>query len=210
MKRSRTPEEIERIKDRIIEAALAIIVEEGFPSLTMRRLASRLHMSAPNLYNFFRSKDEIYITIVIRGFKKLHETLLDAAHKGKTPEEKARALLEAYILFGTTNAPYYDIMFTMPTPKYKDYVGTPYERLSEIEYRISMDIADLALKVLKELKGSLGASQDDLVYELVRIWCLVHGMVSLANSRIIGYVAADIDESYRRIVDDIIGQYHRA
>ncbi|HPC46678.1 MAG TPA: TetR/AcrR family transcriptional regulator [Deltaproteobacteria bacterium] len=207
MKRPRSPEEIERIKGRIIDAALAIIVEEGFPCLTIRRLASRLHMSAPNLYNFFKSKDEIYITIVIRGFQMLHDELVRASETGPGPAERARAMLEAYIAFGTSNQAYYDIMFTLPTPKYRDYVGTPYERLSEAEYRISMEIAALATQALRDIKGGEGLSEEELAYDIVRIWCMVHGMVSLANSRIIGYVAPDIEESHARIIDDLINHY---
>lgn len=207
MRRPRTSEELERAKDRIIDAALAIIVEEGFPCLTMRRLASRLHMSAPNLYNFFASKDEIYITIVIKGFRMLQEELERAASGASTPEEKARAMIEAYVDFGTKNSPYYDIMFTMPTPKYKDYQGTPYEKLSEVEYRISMDIAGLAAQTLRELSRGGVQKDEDLTHDLVHIWCLVHGMVSLANSNIIGYVASDVKAAYQRIVDDIVERY---
>jgi AcrR family transcriptional regulator len=212
MRRPRTSEEIDRIRERIIEAALAIIVEEGFPCLTMRRLAYRLRMSAPNLYNFFKSKDEIYISIVIRGFKMLHGDLERAMATGGTPQERAYAMLDAYLKFGLSYRSYYDIMFTMPTPKYRDYVGTPYEKLSEVEYAISMDIAALAAKAIRELRGEgegADASGDDPTRDIVRVWCMVHGMVSLANSNIIGYVAPDFEDTTRRIMRDLVEEYSR-
>jgi hypothetical protein len=37
-------------------------------------------------------------------------------------------------------------MFTYPTPKYNDYVGTALEKLSEVEYRISMEIVDFVMR----------------------------------------------------------------
>lgn len=208
MKQPRTTEELERIRERIIEAALSIIVEDGFPGLTMRRLASRIHMSAPNLYNFFSNKEEIYISIVIRGFQMLHDELEAASRSSAAAAEKAHAMLDAYVRFGMTHRPYYDIMFTMPTPKHNDYVGTPYEKLSTVEYRISMDIARIAMDTLRNLRqGTPPVTDDDVLHDVIKIWSMLHGMVSLANSKVIGYVASDIEKTHNRIIEEIVGQY---
>jgi AcrR family transcriptional regulator len=208
MKKTRSSADIERIRERIIEAALAVIVEEGFPSLTMRRLGSRLHMSAPNLYNFFQSKEEIYISIVIKGFQMLYDELERSCLSNPDPATRAHALIDAYVDFGITNKAYYDIMFTRPTPKHNDYIGTPYEKISAIEYKISMDIVRIAMDALKGLKkDSQKIATDDLVHGIVKIWSMLHGMVSLANSQIMGYVTHDLDKTYRRITNELIEQY---
>jgi len=208
MKKARDSAEIERIRSRIIEAALDIIVEEGFHSLTMRRLANRLHMSAPNLYNFFECKEEIYISIVIKGFQMLYDELDNSYRSCSSPALRAHNLLDTYVRFGIANKAYYDVMFTRPTPKYNDYIGTPYEKLSEVEYRISMDIARLAMEALKDvIKDPSEMSEDDIIHNIVKIWSMLHGMVSLANSNIIGYVAPDMDKTYGRIVDELVEQY---
>ncbi len=208
MKKTRSSADIERIRERIIEAALAIIVEEGFPLLTMRRLGNRLHMSAPNLYNFFQSKEEIYISIVIKGFQMLYDELERSCLSNPDPATRAHALIDAYVDFGITNKAYYDIMFTRPTPKHNDYIGTPYEKISAIEYKISMDIVRIAMDALKGLKkDSQKIATDDLVHGIVKIWSMLHGMVSLANSQIMGYVTHDLDKTYRRITNELIEQY---
>ena len=208
MKKARNSTELERIRERIIEAALAIIVEEGFPSLTMRKLGNRLHMSAPNLYNFFQSKEEIYISIVIKGFQMLYDELERSCLSNPDPASRAHALIDAYVNFGITNKAYYDIMFTRPFPKYNDYVGTPYEKISAIEYKISMDIVKIATDALKGLKkDSQKIAADDLVHGIVKIWSMLHGMVSLANSNIMGYVTPDLKKTYSRITNELIEQY---
>lgn len=46
-------------RQRIVEAALAIIDEEGLDALSTRRLARQLRVQAPSLYNHFATKDEI-------------------------------------------------------------------------------------------------------------------------------------------------------
>jgi AcrR family transcriptional regulator len=208
MKRARNSIELERIRRRIIEAALVIIVEEGLPSLTMRKLGSRLHMSAPNLYNFFQSKEEIYISIVIMGFQMLYDELERSCVSNPDPASRALALIDAYVNFGITNKTYYDIMFTRPFPRYNDYIGTPYEKISAIEHKISIDIVRIAMDALKGLKnGSQKIAADDLVHSIVKIWSMLHGMVSLANSNIMGYVTPDLKNTYSRITNELIEQY---
>ncbi|MGD0211264.1 MAG: TetR/AcrR family transcriptional regulator [Desulfomonilia bacterium] len=208
MKMPRSSAELERIRERIIEAALSILDEEGFYSLTMRRLATRLHMSAPNLYNFFKSKEEIYISLVIKGFQMLYDELKISWKSHDEPVSRARALIESYIRFGLGNKAYYDVMFIRATPKHNDYIGTPYEKLSAVEYRISMDIARLGMDTLMDMvKDRSHLTKDDVIHNIIKIWSMLHGMISLANSKIVGYVAPDVEKTYSRIIDEIIEQY---
>ncbi len=203
MKKPRAPEKIEEIKNAILEQALDIIVQEGLDDLTMRNLAGRVRMTAPNIYNYYSGKDEIYLSLVVKGFEMLHRVLQKARRGKKNTKEQARAMLEAYIRFGIDHSRYYDIMFVLPTPKYNDYRGTPHERLSEVEYRISMKIARMAGAAIRKMYGN---SIDDktVTRRLIQIWSLLHGMVSLYNSRVAAYVAEDVLSIYRRTIDELI------
>lgn len=210
MKAARSIDELEQVREKILDAALHIIINEGFEAFTMRKLASRIGMSAPNIYNYFSSKDELYITIVIKGFEMLHESLKNAYEGSLDPFIRARCLIDAYMTFGMENSAYYDIMFTRATPKYNDYVGTPYEKLSEVEYGISMEIARLAMSALRDLIGDNAASENEIVMKnVVKVWGILHGMISLNNSRIIGYVAHSADQVYEQIIDDLMDSLSR-
>lgn len=204
MKKTRDIKEIEGIQGRILDAALGIIVQEGFPALTMRKLASRIGMTAPNIYNYYKSKDELYITLVIKGFEILKRELMSAYDSCDEPIKRAAALARAYIAFGLKHSSYYDIMFTYPTPKYHDYVGTPLEKLSEIEYRISMDIVTLALKVGTEFMGidQTIDVQEDVQKRFIAVWSMLHGMVSLYNSKIVGYTTNDPEAMYEKLITE--------
>lgn len=46
-------------RDRIVEAASALVDAEGLDAVSTRRLAAELGVSGPSLYNHFRNKDEI-------------------------------------------------------------------------------------------------------------------------------------------------------
>ena len=50
---TRSSEEIETIKTKILDAALAILFEEGFDDLSMRKLGRKLGMTAANIYNYY-------------------------------------------------------------------------------------------------------------------------------------------------------------
>ena len=125
MKAARSPEEIEQIRHTILDQALDIIVDQGLDDLTMRNLAGRLKMTAPNIYNYYSGKDEIYLSLVVKGFEMLQAVLLQADSSAGGWRSRARAMIAAYLKFGLDHSRYYDIMFVLPTPKYNDYLGTP-------------------------------------------------------------------------------------
>ena len=183
MKTARNETELAEIREKILEKALDIIAGKGLDGLTMRNLAAKTHMTAPNLYNFFSSKDEIYIHIIIRGFELLHADLRAAFDSHEDAVIRVCAMINAYMVFGMKRPRYYDVMFTRPTPKYNDYVGTPLEKISEIEFRLSMEIADLALKAASAAMGD-HVAEDRLRHRLIQIWSLMHGMISLNNSKV--------------------------
>ena len=205
MKKARDVKEVEEIRKSILEGALNIIVQEGFAALTMRSLAAKIGMTAPNIYNYFKNKDELYITLEIRGFDMLHKQLLKAYKSRSDPFQRGIELARAYLTFGLTHSSYYDIMFTYPTPKHNDYVGTPLENLSEIEYRTSMEIVLLALKAVAAFMGGhADPGDDDVQRRFIAVWSLLHGMISLYNSRIMGYTSLDPKAQYEELITEFV------
>ncbi|MFZ5572452.1 MAG: TetR/AcrR family transcriptional regulator [Thermodesulfobacteriota bacterium] len=203
MKTAREDHEIAKIREGILDNALEIIVQEGFDALTMRRLAGRIGMTAPNIYNYFSGKHEIYISIVIRGFEMLYQDL-SAAHASRDDgREQIREMIRTYLRFGMEKPRYYDIMFSRPTPKYKDYIGTPFEKLSAVEYRISMQIAELAREAASRILR-LPENAEIVYLRLIHIWSLLHGMISLHNSHIVGYVVEHPQAVYDKLIDEFI------
>ena len=203
MKQPRSADQVEAVKEAILENALDIIVKHGLDGLTMRALAARVNMTAPNLYNYYSGKDEIYLSLVVKGFGMLRDELRAAFDRHSDSLERARAMMEAYLEFGMQRPRYYDIMFTLSTPKYRDYLGTDYEALSEKEYLISMEIVDLVVKAVTGLTGT-GADDQTILPRVVQIWSLLHGMVSLHNSDVISYVVEDVNSIYQKTVREIV------
>lgn len=202
MKKQRDESEIAAVKERILASALTLFTSQGFAGLTMRALARETGMTAPNLYNYFSGKDEIYLNLVIRGFSMLKNRMEKAEQQAADPASRGRALMEAYLGFGLENPAYYGLMFTYQTPKYNDYVGTSLEALSERELVLSMEVAGIAERSFSELAGRLSLPEGlSAQAGVIGVWGLLHGLTSLFHSGVVQYVAPDPDSAYRKVMD---------
>ncbi len=188
-KATRTPEEVEAVRQRILERALDIITERGYEGLSMRRLGRRLGMTAATLYNYFTNKEEIYLHVLTRGFEVLNEDLAHAYGGTADPFERLRAVLKAWLRFGLEKSNYYDIMLTLYIPKYRDFVGGPLEPLARKELKTALKIPELIIGVLEEIAEAYGnIRKEDARYHFIQLLTAMHGVVSLYNNTILVYV----------------------
>jgi len=207
-KAARSQEHIDLIREKILDAALNIISEHGYNFFSMRKLASRLGMSATTIYNYYSNKDELYLMILTKGFDMLYTGLLEIFTAYETPMDKLSGMIRAYVSFGINNANYYNIMFTSDAPKYRDYIGTDIEPVALFEKQTALQLVDIASKGVQELAGiNPGIDPDDARYIAMKIWSFLHGIIALSNSRVLREVDEHPDEIIDRIVEDIIQLY---
>lgn len=187
-KATRPREAVDQIRKNILNAALEILYTEGFANLSMRKIAKKTGMTAANIYNYFNAKDEIYLAIQTRGFATLSRKYLEIETMEKEPVSAIKKMIHAYIDFGMGNPDQYEIMFTRNTPKYADYVGTSLEPAARIEKETAMRVAETAQRVLSWLPVA-GPEAGAIT---ITLWTALHGLVSLANSRVLQEVEPDI------------------
>lgn len=205
---TRPTEEVEQVKEEILEAALQIIVEDGFQNLSMRNIAEKLGMTAANIYNYYTSKDELYILIRTRGFELYYEYLNTAYRKHENQHDRLRAMIRAYIDFGISYPSYYDIMFTdRETPKFNDYFGTEMEPLSFMEKQTALKSFYLVFNTIHQYLRGEGYSEVDAMYKTIQLWCDLNGVVSLYNSRLLHEVVENVDEILELMVSDVTKRY---
>ena len=65
------------IQKEILKAAEKVFLENGFPKASMREIAQEAEVGLSKIYNYFKSKDDIFCTVVrpvISAFERmLHE-----------------------------------------------------------------------------------------------------------------------------------------
>jgi len=196
-KAARRTQEVRKIKREIINCALNIINKEGIDNLSMRKLAAQMRMSAANLYNYYRSKENIIIALDNNGFKMLYRIVKNAVNSAKSPIEKINVLVHEYIEFGTSpeRVNQYNIMFNRA--RVFDYLGTGFEALVEYQTRKAFRILDLSFRIISEyINHNPKLHGKDPKLLTLRIWIELHGIVSFFNNRLFNelYFSDDFNE----------------
>lgn len=204
-KAPRSKTDIELVKQKILDAALEILYQEGFNDLSMRKIAKKTKMTAANIYNYFTSKDEIYLAIQTRGFSYMAGRFEKIAASDADPRQKVRKMIRAYIDFGTGNPDQYEIMFTRNTPKYADYVGTALEPVAAVEKQTALQLADIAGRVISQaMHHGRTSPEADPARLTLQVWTALHGVVSLINSRVLQEVEPDTGAVIDTVTSELI------
>ena len=205
---ARNRQEIEEIKDNILDHALDSIINEGFDSFTMRKLGARVGCAAKTIYNYYESKDEIYLRILIKGFEKLNAIADEAIEGVSDPRARLRILGDVYLSFGLEHSHYYHVMFSTDSPKYLSYIGTGFESMAREERDIAMHFARIAEAVVAEILGKdIARDNDEISFQVVRMWSTLHGYVALHNSRSMPEYQSDTLVYRDRILDEMIAGF---
>ncbi len=198
-------EEIEKFRDRILDIALDIILKQGFDNLSIRKIASRLGVTATTIYNYYSGKDELNLMIRVRGFETLYGMLKTRYDLSGDIDTRFGAMIQAYVEFGMTYPGYYDLMFNLHTPKYLDYVGTKMEATAHFEKQTAIKCLDLFAKpVIEYLGADDEAGIDFIQYSLIKYWSDLHGLITLFNSRLFHEVINDVDSFVENRIQEII------
>ncbi len=160
----------EDARARILAAARHIVLEEGFPALTMRRIATEVGYSPAALYLHFENREAIARELGGAGMRSLHARLERAAAE-KDPLARLGALGRAYIAFGREEPETYRLIFMEP--------GFAASALGGKD-----EAGASAFALLAGVFGELAAAgrlraEGDVAALAINLWVLLHGIVSL-------------------------------
>ncbi len=207
---ARSKQEVEQIKKKILENALEIIIKEGFQNLSMRKLASRMGMTATTIYNYFANKDEINLMIRMHGFDMLYRKFEQCFSENSDPRGRLESMIRSYFDFGISFPNYYDIMFNLHTPKYLDYIDTALEPVARIEKEASLRTYAITKKAIAEFYQKQNVRSDEEIMLLaIQMWCDAHGVISLYNSKLFEEISDDSSELINRLIDVAIERIAR-
>lgn len=86
-------------RDEILRVAEEIFAEKDFRGCTMREIAERVGMQKPALYYYFKSKEDIYNSLIVDLYNKLKEKVREPVLKGRNLEEKISLLVNLLVDF---------------------------------------------------------------------------------------------------------------
>src|SRR3954463_2861448 len=97
----------------IVATARELAEQQGWDSVTTRRLAERIEYSQPVLYSHFRGKREIIGAVAVEGAAEMAVTVRAAASSANSPRERVAALAQASLDFAARNPAVYDALFQL-------------------------------------------------------------------------------------------------
>lgn len=84
-------------RQEVIESALLCFAEKGFESSTMDDIVERSGTSKGLVYNYFKSKEELYISLMEERSSTMFLTLREKFQQLKTATEKLKELFTRYL-----------------------------------------------------------------------------------------------------------------
>jgi AcrR family transcriptional regulator len=112
--KERRTREKESLRQEILDAARELFIEEGYESVSMRRIAEKIEYSPTTIYLYFQDKAELLNSICGETFELLINRLEGIQGGVTDPILRVKAGLREYILFGLENPQHYRVTFMAP------------------------------------------------------------------------------------------------
>jgi AcrR family transcriptional regulator len=102
----------EERKEQIKQVALELIAKEGFSKITISKIASKAKISKGLMYNYFKSKEELIIEIMMNGVKALTEAF-DPNKDGILTDDELHFLIDETCRILESNTKFWRLYFMM-------------------------------------------------------------------------------------------------
>jgi AcrR family transcriptional regulator len=99
------------LRESIVEAAHAILREEGLGALTMRRIAEKVDYAPASLYAHFENREALLTELCRQGMSSLRIALEESTIGVRDPRARLGALASAYVRFAVARPETFRLMF---------------------------------------------------------------------------------------------------
>ena len=105
-------------RDAIVDAAWALVEQEGLAGLSLRDLARLAGISTPTVYAYFDSKNAIYDAMFATAAEQFADTMAKP-YDCEDPRELLVAGVRRFFDFCTSNVPRYQLLFQRTLPGFE-------------------------------------------------------------------------------------------
>jgi AcrR family transcriptional regulator len=185
------------LRQKVLQASLALIEEGGLDRLSMREVARKSGVSHQAPYYYFGDREAILAAIAGEGFSTLGQSFLRAVDQaGSEPAKALEAIGRAYVGFALRHPAYFKAMFRAD--------AVPLDRYPDVR-----KLSDEAFGKLVETIGKVFADQPSAVRLTISVacWAMVHGLATLILE---GTLARTIEiprARQRQVANEVIGTF---
>lgn len=187
--RRRQREHAER-RNAILTAAREVFFEKGFMTATMEAIAEKCDLAKGTLYLYFKSKEELYVSIMAEGMRLLKQELERVQCLSLNSEQLLGEVMQNYVAFYRENRKYFRIMFLTSQPDFR-------ERVSPELLKQCMDPAKDCMRIVSDI---IQQGSDSGAFRKVDAWSVANILWATVTGIIMSYEQEPV---YR---DEIFGQ----
>lgn len=165
----------EALRTKILEATNRLMVNEGFESVSIRRIAEQIEYSPATIYLYFKDKAELIDAICEELFGQMVEVLGDPGGEETDPLKKLRAGMRGYVEFGMSHPNHYLAVFGAPqrTPQ------TPRSDRTDEAHRLGMEAFEILKKIIRGCISEGAIPDCDVETTSHAAWMCLHGITIL-------------------------------
>jgi AcrR family transcriptional regulator len=120
----RKEREKEHRREEIISAAQKVFFEKGLQVATMDEIAEAAELSKGTLYLYYKSKEDLYLAVMMRGINILATMFAEAASAKIPPVMQIRKLGDAYYEFFKQHRNYFRMFYFFQHPQFHTQVSS--------------------------------------------------------------------------------------
>lgn len=167
-------------REGILQAALRIAEREGWPAVTIRKIAREIDYTSPIIYQHFDNKEAALQVLMERGYTMLQEAMQHPA-PAATPDEHLLDMGRAYLHFVQQQPRLYELMSGLS--------GVSLD--SNVRKTSALGVTKVVVKALEEWAARKQLRIADPLAACETCWGILHGMASLGMLPDIGFERAE-------------------
>jgi AcrR family transcriptional regulator len=158
------------MRQRIIDAAIEMFLQEGYEKTSIRNIADKIEYSPATIYLYYKDKDELLYDVQGQAFEKLDAAFHEKA-RDKDPFKRLEQIMLTYVRFGKSNPELYDLMFI---------IRAPMNVMEEKElWTNGHDSFGFLVQCISECIEMKRIRFEDVMIAALSVWAMGHGLVSL-------------------------------
>ncbi len=119
----RKEREKEHRREEIINAAQKVFFEKGLQVATMDEIADAAELSKGTLYLYYKSKEDLYLGVMVRGMEILYEMFMKTVNTPEPTIPRLKNLADAYYEFFKQQRNYFRMFYFFQNPQFHKQVS---------------------------------------------------------------------------------------
>ena len=163
-------------RDAVLEATRSLVRERGFNGTTTKEIAKACELSEATLFNYFKSKDEIFTSLLVEGIEAMRAGLDEIEASDVPPRDKIARLWRYFSKLEREHSEYFHVFAYLAHPRSTELVS------EEVRDDLARRSGDNFRKLVRILEQVPGVEQPRAAADL--LWGAFVGLMVLRDSRV--------------------------